>query len=286
MVTKTIFHSNGEVMEWRWASDHEIFPIPFWTSCYYIDGLLIDSGAPGGIEEFEDFLISIGIPNIKACLLTHTHEDHAGGAYLLREKYDIPVYASEKANTILETGFTYPLYREIAWGSEVHPVDAQLLPDRFYSKTKKYVLELLPMPGHAPDQVIFIERTKQWVFAADGIQMTYKRLFGKSSNISEDISVIYRSIKELYNFVIDMDNLKLFLTGKDVIYGSKFLLDRLTEIENLHQNVSELYQQGQTIEDIDKLIFKKEDFLDIHTNGELSRKNLIESLIKWEDFEN
>lgn len=282
MVTKTIVHNKGEVVEWRWASDHEIFPTPFWTSCYFIDGLLIDAGAPGGIDEFENFIISLGIQNIKACLLTHTHEDHAGGASLLKKKYGIPVYASKEAIHILKIGFTYPIYREIAWGSEVYPVDAELLPNRIISKSKKYIFDLFPMPGHAPDQVAFIEKKKQWVFAADGIQMKYQRLFGKSSSISEDISIIYQSIKDLYDFIKDMDNLQLFLTGKDVIYGSKFLLKRLTEIEHLHQLVSELYLQGKAVDEIEKLIFKKEDFLDAHTNGELSRKNLIQSLINWE----
>ncbi|WP_455143815.1 MBL fold metallo-hydrolase [Candidatus Hodarchaeum mangrovi] len=281
MVTKYISHSNGEIQEWCWASDHEIFTSPFWTSCYYIDGILIDTGAPGGVEEFEEFLKSIGINNIEACYLTHTHEDHSGGAYLVKEKYNIPVYASSEGIPVLKNGFTYPLYRKIAWGEKVLPIKAEQIPKTIYTKTREFMFESFPMPGHAPDQVAFIENQKQWVFVADGIQLKYKRLFGKSSNISEDISVIYHSIKELFNFISHMDHLQLFSSGKEVIYGKDFILDRLTEIESLYQTVSGLYALGKSVDEIESIMFGEDDFLEMHTNGELSRKNLIESLINW-----
>jgi glyoxylase-like metal-dependent hydrolase (beta-lactamase superfamily II) len=281
MVTKTIVHCNGEILEWRWASDDEIFSTPFWTSCYYIDGILIDAGAPGGVKDFGKFIVSLGIQNIKACILTHTHEDHAGGAYLLREKFDIPVYASNKAIQILKEGYTYPEYRKIAWGPELCATEAELLPNPIISNSKEFIFDILPMPGHAPDQVAFIEKQKEWVFAADGIQMKYKRIFGESSNIQEDISLIYQSISELYNFTKDMDNLTLFLSGQDVIYGTDFIRDRLTAIDNLYQTVSTFVLHGLSIEEIEQNIFKKQDILSTFTNGELSRRNLIRSLVNW-----
>jgi len=281
MVTKIISHNDGKIQELRWASDHEIFTSPFWTSCYYIDGILIDTGAPGGVEEFEEFLHFIGINNIEACYLSHTHEDHSGGAYLVKEKYNIPVYVSSEGIPVLKNGFTYPLYRKIAWGEKVLPVKADQIPKTIYTKTREFMFESFPMPGHAPDQVAFIEKQNQWVFAADGIQLEYKRLFGKSSNISEDISVIYRSIKELYDYINYMDQLQLFLSGKEVIYRKDFILDRLTEIESLYQTVSELYNLGKPVDVIENIIFGEDDFLETYTNGELSRKNLIESLINW-----
>ncbi|MFX0086745.1 MAG: MBL fold metallo-hydrolase [Candidatus Hodarchaeota archaeon] len=281
MVTLTLAHCNGEILEWRWASNDDIFTTPFWTSCYYIDGILIDAGAPGGVENFEKFILSIGISNIKACILTHTHEDHAGGAYLLRQKFDIPVYASKQAIKILKKGYTYPEYRKIAWGPELHAAEAELFPNPIISNTKGYTFDILPMPGHAPDQVSFIEKQKEWIFAADGIQMRYKRIFGDNSNIQEDISLIYQSISELYNFTRDMDNLVLFLSGKDVIYGTDFIRDSLTAIDNLYQTISTFVLQGLSIEEIEQKIYTKEDILSTFTNGELSRRNLIKSFVNW-----
>ena len=48
MVIRISHHCNNQILEWEWASDNELMPFPYFTSCYLVDGLLIDSGAPGG----------------------------------------------------------------------------------------------------------------------------------------------------------------------------------------------------------------------------------------------
>lgn len=55
MVTNTFYHTD-ELLEWTWAMEDEFIPKPFFTSCYYLDGILIDTGAPGGILEFKNFI--------------------------------------------------------------------------------------------------------------------------------------------------------------------------------------------------------------------------------------
>ena len=101
MATKIFYHCNQEILEWCWASDHEMMLNPHWTSCYLIDGLLIDSGAPGGADDFRDFVNSLD-EKIESCVLTHAHEDHAGGAHIMNNEFGVPIYASEKAIPILE----------------------------------------------------------------------------------------------------------------------------------------------------------------------------------------
>ncbi|UCG01941.1 MAG: MBL fold metallo-hydrolase [Candidatus Heimdallarchaeota archaeon] len=281
MVVKTFLHCNQEILEWCWASDHEMMHSPYWASCYLIDGLLIDSGAPGGVNDLRNFVRSLGNQKIGACVLTHTHEDHAGGAYMLNYEFSVPIYASEKAIPILKAGYTYPEYRQVAWGKEgVLPVAAELLPNSISSMSGRYTFHVLPIPGHAPDQIALIEKHREWAFVSDGIQVKYKRIFGSSSSIPEDISLIYRSIQEISRFTEKMTNLKIFIPGGK-IFGRDLIDHKLQEIWNLRFEVHEFITQGFSVDEIVVKIFGEQDIFDSLTNGKLSKKNLIISLIEW-----
>ncbi|MFX0174290.1 MAG: MBL fold metallo-hydrolase [Candidatus Hodarchaeota archaeon] len=281
MATKINWYNNNEILEWSWASDNEMIEHPHWTSCYLIDGVLIDSGPPGGVKDFREFITSLEPETVIICVLTHSHEDHVGGAHILQEEFKIPIYASKEAIPIIKVGYTYPEYRQITWGTDLNPVDVELAPNPIYSKNRKYCFDLLPIPGHAPDQIALIEKEQQWTFVADGVIPKYKRIFGTTSNIKEDISQIYQSMQNLYEFTDKMDDLQIFLSGRGVVFGREYLLNRMQEIMNLRERAHELRELGKTIEEITRNIFPGEDFFSIITNGELSYQNLVESLLEW-----
>ena len=281
MATKKLFHCDQEILEWCWASDHELIHNPIWASCYFIDGLLIDSVAPGGVKEFRDFALSLD-QKIGACVLTHSHEDHAGGAHMLKNEFGVPIYASEKAIPLLKSGYSYPEYRQIAWGEEgVLPVEAEIIPDLIASMSGKYTFHILSIPGHAPDQIALIEKQQEWAFVSDGIQVRYKRIFGGSSDISENIFLIYQSIQEISRFTEKMPNLQIFLPGGKV-FGRELIDQKLQEIWNLHLEVKEYVEQGFSVDEIVVKIFGEEDIMASFTDGKLSKRNLVESLVKWE----
>ncbi|MFX0210381.1 MAG: MBL fold metallo-hydrolase [Candidatus Hodarchaeota archaeon] len=281
MVVKTFLHCNQEILEWCWASDHDMMRNPYWASCYLIDGLLIDSGAPGGVNDLRNFVKSLGDQKIGSCVLTHSHEDHAGGAHMLNSEFGVPIYASKKALPILKAGYTYPEYRQIPWGEEgVLPVEAKILPNLISSMSGKYTFYVLPIPGHAPDQIALIEKQQEWAFVSDGIQVKYKRIFGGTSNIPEDISIIYQSILDISLFTQKMLNLQIFLPGGK-IYSRDLIHQKLEEIWNLRLKVHELNNQGFSVDEIVVRIFGEEDILASFTNGKLSKRNLILSLIEW-----
>ena len=114
-------------------------------------------------------------------------------------------------------------------------------------------------------------------------------IFGKHTDIPEDISLIFQSIKKLYDFTKGMDNLFLFTSGKGIFKGRSFLKDRLDEINSLHLNAhrfqNEAKQKGlqdkQLIKYVLKKMFRRENFLGVLTQGGLSSKNLITSLLEW-----
>ncbi|MHA2237117.1 MAG: MBL fold metallo-hydrolase [Candidatus Hodarchaeales archaeon] len=283
MVTKTFVHTD-DLIEWTWAMEDEIIPKPFFTSCYILDGILIDSGAPGGLEDFQRFIHStLKKQPIDFCLITHSHEDHIGGTHLLSKKLSIPVYSSTKAIELLKNAdnYTYEEYRKVYWGNGLQSVDAKLFPKSLISNSGKYKLEIIPTPGHASDQVAFLERSKQWAFVADAVLPKYEVLFGGTCNIQENIADIYHTIKRLHKNTEGMNDLTIFISGKGMRRGRGFLQEKMKEIKYLHEIVQGFVDQGLESEEILIQVFGEESYRGIMTNGELSRLNLIKSLMEW-----
>ncbi len=290
MVTKIISHEAGDIIEWKWASDNELIPSPFFCSVYHVDGILIDSGAPAGVNDFRNFVKEIKEKSpLKLCVITHTHEDHCGGAHILQREFKIPLFAHENAIKILREEHTYPQYRQAAWGEKRLPVEAEIIPASITSQSGNYVFEVFPMPGHSPDQIALIEKTKQWLFTADAIQPKYKMLFGGESDIQEDMQEIYNSIKKLDEYTEGMGDLKIFLSGHDEYKGKAFLTEKLNEINSLHRKVHQLFQEeSEKLQDNEKILkkilkrtFGRETAIGTLTRGDLSIMNLIKSLLKW-----
>ncbi|UCC20165.1 MAG: MBL fold metallo-hydrolase [Promethearchaeota archaeon] len=295
MVVHKTYHCNNQILEWEWASDNELMPYPYYTSCYLVDGLLIDSGAPGGESDLREFVKSLNHDQIiEKCFITHTHEDHAGGAHMLSNEFDIPIYTSKKAIAILKKGKTYPEYRQAAWGPELLPVNAIMIDKPIITNSKKYKFELFPMRGHAPELVALIEKRQQWAFVADAVQPKYKMIFGKNSDIQEDISIIYQSLSNLYDFTEGMDQLLIFSAGNGVLQGREILIKKMEEIEDLwvkvHDYNDKFQKEGfsgkKIMKKIVKNLFARESILGQLTQGDLSRENLIISLLKWEKNDN
>ena len=290
MVVKITYHCDNQILEWQWASNNPLMPTPYFTSCYLVDGLLIDSGAPGGENDLRNFVRSLNVEEtIDKCFITHTHEDHAGGAHILNIEFKIPVYTSAAAKKILKVGNTYPDYRQLAWGSKLLPVEARVEENSIVTKSKKYRFDLFPMIGHAPDLVALIEKKQQWAFVADAVQPKYKMIFGGDSDIQEDIALIYQSLQELYLYTEGMDNLLIFSAGNGVFQGREFLSKKMDEINDLrlkvHKYYKELiedrYPEKQIVKKILSKMFGKENVIGQLTRGALSRRNLILSLLEW-----
>ena len=290
MVVQKIYHCNNEILEWKWSSDNKLMPQPFWTSVFLIDGLLIDAGPPGGVEDLRNFVKSLDSDDmIEKCVITHNHEDHCGGGRMLQEEFNIPVFASKLAIPLLLKEKDYPDYRQMTWGENYQPFKAELLKSSIYSKSGKYFFDVLDTPGHALEQISLIERKQQWAFITDAVMPKYQLIFGRDTDIPEDISLIYQSIKILYEFTDKMNDLLLFTSGKGIFKGRKFLKEKMDEISSLHLEAhkfqDEAKQQGlhgnQILRYALKKMYTRENFIGTLTRGGLSHKNLIISLLEW-----
>jgi ribonuclease/clavin/mitogillin len=289
MVIELNNYEDGNILEWKWASDNELIPNPFFTSCYFIDGILIDSGAPASVNDLHDFITSLHKKQgIRECIITHTHEDHSGGAHMLKSEFNIPIYAHEKAIPLLKKESNYPQYRQIAWGEKRKPVIAEIIPKRIETLNYKFTFKVFPMPGHAPELIALLERSKEWAFVSDAIQPRYKMLFGHNSDIQENLSQIVGSMINLLEYTKNLHDLKVFISGHGA-YERDIIEKKIEELSELHVRVHELYLRFST-EGYDKSkilkmilreLFGRETAIGKLTNGDLSIMNLIKSLYDW-----
>ncbi|MHA1149158.1 MAG: MBL fold metallo-hydrolase [Promethearchaeota archaeon] len=291
MVSQTLYHFNNQVLEWRWSAYHEFLKEPFWITCFLIDGLLKECASPRAATDFRTFFHSLIDDNkIEKCVVTHNHEDHCGCGYILQKEFKIPIYASEKAIPLLRVEKNLPDYRQMTWGKIYIPFDANLVEKEVITKLGKYKFEIFAMPGHAEKLISLIEKDQQWAFTTDAVMPNYKMIFGKNTDIPEDISLIYKSIKDLYNYTDGIDNFQIITSGRGILKGREFLIEKMEEIKKLHQEAHKNKKLGmqkglrdiKLIRFIMRNMFKKESFIGIFTRGDLSIKNLIISLLEWD----
>ncbi|MHA1733346.1 MAG: MBL fold metallo-hydrolase [Promethearchaeota archaeon] len=282
---EVVEHADGEVLEWRWASGSELFQEPFWTSAYLVGGLLIDCGPPAGEDDLREFLGSQGGQSRAVrCFVTHAHEDHAGGARMLTEELGVPTFASERAVKVIHQGLDYPDYRQLTWGPRMMPAPGVRVVQSSELRTGagKYEFELFPMPGHAPCLVALIERNRQWAFVADGVMPKYQMIFGPTTNIEEDAEQIHRSLVRLERATEDLPDLVLFISGRGRRDdGRRLIGEKVQELESLHERAHALHGAGVKKRRILRELWGGESFIGIFTRGDLSRMNLLNSLLAW-----
>ncbi|MHA1618304.1 MAG: MBL fold metallo-hydrolase [Promethearchaeota archaeon] len=292
MSTRTKLH--GDVLEWQWKSNHWAATIPKWTSSYLMDGLLIDTGAPAGSEQIYHWASQLAEKDrITKVYLTHSHEDHSGGALLLQDRMNLPILCSSSTQKQFESIKPYRFYRQVYWGKILSPPHSpQPISDQISSESGKFHFDLISCPGHAPDLTALLERKHQLLFVGDAIMKRYEMLFGGGcKDIQESIEEIYASQKHLYELTEDMDDLQIFVAHAKV-YPRSFLKEKIDEIEKLHMDAHQYKKQleGQgvvnfesIVKKIVKLLWKKgeNNFAKFISRGELSHANLVKSLLKW-----
>ncbi len=280
---------NGEIIRWAWARDIEQIPEPFWTSVYFIDGVLIDSGPPAGVEDFKGFIEDIGgVDVVDKVIISHWHEDHAGGARLLTEELELPVYIDENGVEIVRNGFNYPDYRKLAWGGPLEPAP-EIRPvnfDTVNTKSGKYEFGLIHVPGHSNDLICLVEREEGWIFISDSVVSKYQMIFGEKRKdlpdgmmpVHDHMGQIYSSLKKLKRRTDKIKNPTIFTASQGKFEDSKIIEKNIQQIEKLHEKIQKYNKQGLDDEDIVEKIFGKEHIVGELTNQGLSRGNLINSL--------
>ena len=142
-----------------------LFGRPFYfTTAYWVDGLLIDTGCAHTEREIMQALDVLPVVRV---VNTHSHEDHIGanaalqekrGAEILAHPLALPVLADPRGNQPLQP------YRRIFWG---YPRPSEGQPIGETVETGHYRFQVIHTPGHGPDHICLYEPNEGWLFSGD-----------------------------------------------------------------------------------------------------------------------
>jgi glyoxylase-like metal-dependent hydrolase (beta-lactamase superfamily II) len=238
-----------------------------WVSAYLIDGLLIDFGH---FHARQDFLNLLDFGNIEMCVLSHHHEDHIGACYDLVNKYNTPIYGTKETLFLVRQKIRIPPERMLTWGVP-KPFKGTLLPNQNEINTQKAKFKIIGSPGHCKNLISFFHIKKQLLFSTDAFIDEKQNVIFNWENAIEMLETFYRFKKfnPKYIFLEDGRTITIKELNNLIEYWS-----------NLRENCLELHNRSLNPRQIVKKIFGKESWLKAATGGDMSRENLVRSLLE------
>lgn len=245
----------------------------YWTTAYYYDGAMIDTGCAFCAQELAAELAHVPIHKI---LNTHSHEDHFGANRLLQQAHaEAPVFAHPRALEIMRNPRrTQPLhpYRRVLWGGPKECGGEPLLEGEIIG-TDHSQLQVLYTPGHSEDHIVFFEPTNGWLFSGDLFVGGEDRALRSESDIWQIIASL-RRVAEL--------NLLLLFPGSARVRENprSEITAKIAYLEALGRKVIDLNSRGARVEDIVRKLCGGPMLIEFVTLGHFSRKQLVLSYLR------
>lgn len=233
---------------------------------YLMDGLLIDTGSPSLIEDFIPFFVSEDFDQV---YLTHHHEDHTGGAKWIQDHKGTPIFINGISVDICSREGDYLPYRHDVWGDR-EAFQAKPLNSHFSTRTSKW--EAIPVPGHAFDQMAFLNHSEGYLFTGDLYVTPKPKMLLKEESVPD----IINSLKRIQNY--DFTDMFCGHAGH-VPNGKEMLKKKLDYMEEISGKIMNLHAKGHTPEEIkDQLLPSKHPLVEI-SGGEWDTLHFVTSVL-------
>jgi glyoxylase-like metal-dependent hydrolase (beta-lactamase superfamily II) len=244
----------------------------YWTTAYYLDGLMIDTGCSFTSRELATAIKDRMVMRI---VNTHSHEDHIGANGLMQRSHPgmgilahplaIPILADPRGRQPLHP------YRKIFWGWP-EPSSANPLKDDEWIETEHHRLQVLYTPGHSPDHICLYEPGRGWLFTGDLFVGGQERALREGYNIWMIISSLKR--------IVALPSELMFPGSARVRENPREeLVSKIAYLEELGGNVLALHRKGWEVGTIVRALCGKPMFIELITRGNFARRHLVLSYL-------
>jgi len=264
--------SYDQVTQFLMGRDYE-GQILYTMACYYLDGLLIDSGPMHVASELAAAFADYPVYQI---VNTHHHEDHIGNnIWFQQNRRTGPALAPAAAVPLIEDPSLWSArimpYCQITWGVPEASL-ALPLPEKIV--TDSFDLLVIPTPGHCPDHISLLVPEQGWLFAGD-LFLSEKVTTLRSD---EDVNLMLQSLHKLLDYDFEM----LFCSSGRVVESGarKAVAAKIAYWEEQREQIMQLHHAGLSDDEILKKLYGKESALFGPSEGDFGKIHLIRSFIQ------
>lgn len=242
------------------------------SACYLVPQarLMVDAGsarfAARTLEEARG-------SRVRTVFLTHSHEDHTGGAPSLISDLGVSCFAHPKAIPVLADPRSLRMlaYRRFMFGVPRRCV-ARPAADSFEDGGMRF--RVLRTPGHSPDHLVLFEEERGWLFAGDAYIPVPERVFFGTGC---DYSVWVETLRALAGLGAD----RMF-TGMGPVKRrpSRALIEKANRLSEISEKVMRLWGEGLKEMEIAKRLFPGDLAVRLVTGGNYSAVNLVRACLR------
>lgn len=259
-----LVEDHGEVTFLRLARGLAGWPL-YWGGCYYVRGLLLDSGPPATVRDVLSFLES---RPLEAVALTHHHEDHVGGAAALSARRGVVPRIHPLGVPLVEEGFAQEFYRRLVWGraerTQVAPLGERL-------RAGSFDFLVLHTLGHSADHVCFYEPEREWLFAGD-LFLAERLRYLRSD---EDLALLIDSLDRASR----LSARAVFCAHRGLVRGGTAALARKADtLRSLRERVQDGLRQGWSEAEITRRVVGREGWTSWLSLGRFSARNFVRAV--------
>ncbi len=245
----------------------------YWTTAYYLDGTLIDTGCRHTAPELLEFLQDKPVSQIIA---THRHEDHIGGCGAVQARYpQVKLYApGDTLDVLADPHNAMPLqpYRRFIWGWP-ETAQGELLREGDVVETGCGDLQVIATPGHTPDHLALFQPEHGWLFTGDLFVGGKDRALGAGS----DIWGIIASLEK----IAQLDAAVLYPGSARVRrHPAEALAEKIAYLKGLAERILALHEQGKSERQIVRQVCGPTMQIEWVTGGHFSRRHLVRSYLR------